>query len=114
VKALLAVAVLLVAPEAFAQAPRANVPSINGLWDAVIVAAGTEVPFRFEIATTGSAAQGVFFEGDQKVGSTSGSFVSGALKLEYDHLNTTLELALGGDRLTGTYRNNRPNARPQV
>ena len=44
--------------------------SISGLWDAVIVANGAEVPFRFEIVSTGPDAQGFFFEGDRKIGST--------------------------------------------
>src|SRR5436190_1057659 len=88
---------------------------IDGLWDAVIVSGGGqnspgfEVPFRFEIATSGAKAEGFFFEGDRKVGSSSGTFVDGAIKLEFDHLNTTLELALDGDVLKGTYKNtNRP------
>src|SRR5262249_24022925 len=38
----------------------------------------------------------------------------GKLKLVWDHLNTTLELTQNGDRLTGAYVNNRPNARPQT
>jgi len=85
---------------------------IDGLWDAAIVSGGGqntpgfEVPFRFEIATSGDKAEGFFFEGDRKVGSTSGTFADGKLKLEYDFLNTTLELALDGDVLKGTYRNN--------
>ncbi|HEX7137926.1 MAG TPA: TlpA disulfide reductase family protein [Vicinamibacterales bacterium] len=87
--------------------------SISGLWDAVVVANDTDVPFRFEIATKGSEAQGFFFEGDRKVGSSSGSFVDGTLKLEYDHLNTTLDAKVEGDELVGTYRTNRPNAKPQ-
>src|SRR5947209_13964504 len=87
--------------------------SIDGLWDATVVSGGVEIPFRFEIATAGANAQGFFFEADRKVGSTSGTFAGGVLKLEYDFLNTTLELTLTGEQLTGTYRNNRPNARPQ-
>lgn len=87
--------------------------SVDGLWDAVVTAGGTAVPFRFEIATKGSEAQGFFFEGDRRVGSTSGTFTDGALKLEYDFLNTTLEATLTGDELVGTYRNNRPGSRPQ-
>jgi thiol-disulfide isomerase/thioredoxin len=95
-------------------APHANAAStVDGLWDAVIVSSGVDIPFRFEIATQGTTAQGFFFEGDRKVGSTTGSFTDGTLKLEYDFLNTTLELTLAGDQLTGSYRNNRPNARPQ-
>jgi thiol-disulfide isomerase/thioredoxin len=96
--------------------------SVDGLWDAVIVAGGTEVPFRFEIATKGPGgpgsagsvdAQGFFFEGDRKIGSTSGTFTNGVLKLDYDFLNTSLEMTIDGDQLRGTYLNHRPNARPQ-
>ena len=87
--------------------------TIDGLWDATIVAGGAEIPFRFEIATKGSDAQGFFFEGDRKVGSTSGTFADNTLTLEYELLNTVLELKVQGDELVGTYRNNRPNARPQ-
>jgi thiol-disulfide isomerase/thioredoxin len=105
VKALFVAAALLVASPVAAQ--------INGLWDATIVANGTEVPFRFEIAVNGRDAQGFFFEGDRKVGSTSGTFADGVLTLDYDFLNTSLEAVLKDDELVGTYRNKRPNARPQ-
>jgi thiol-disulfide isomerase/thioredoxin len=87
--------------------------SIDGLWDAIVVANGTEIPFRFEIETKGGEIHGFFFEGDRKVGSTSGSFADGTLKLEYEFLNTTLEARLNGDELIGAYRNNRAGARPQ-
>jgi thiol-disulfide isomerase/thioredoxin len=102
---LIAVALLVVTPMRAA--------SIDGLWDATIVAGGATVPFHFEIATKGTSAQGFFFEGDRKVGSTSGTFTDNALKLEYEFLNTTLELKLQGDELAGTYRNNRATAKPQ-
>ncbi|HZT77335.1 MAG TPA: TlpA disulfide reductase family protein [Vicinamibacterales bacterium] len=88
-------------------------PNINGLWDATIVAGGVEVPFHFEIATNGKDAQGFFFEGDRKVGSTSGSVSDTGVSFEYDLLNTRLDLEIKGDELVGTYRNNRPNARAQ-
>jgi len=89
---------------------------VDGLWDAVIVAGGAdpfEAPFRFEIATRGNEAEGFFFEGDRKVGSTTGAFADGALMFEYEFLNTTLELKVNGDQLIGTYRNKRAGARPQ-
>jgi thiol-disulfide isomerase/thioredoxin len=86
---------------------------VAGLWDATVVSNGIEIPFRFEIAGDGADVQGFFFEGDRKVGSTAGSFAGGVLKLDYDHLNTTLEATLAGDQLTGTYTNKRPNSRPQ-
>jgi thiol-disulfide isomerase/thioredoxin len=94
--------------------PAAQAPaSIDGLWDAIVVANNVEIPFRFEIAAKGGAPQGSFFEGDKKIESTAGTFADGVLKLEYDYLNTTLELKLADNQLTGAYRNNRPNARPQ-
>ena len=98
-------AALLVASPAYAQ--------VNGLWDAVIVSNGTEIPFRYEIAVKGADAQGFFFEGDRKVGSSSGTLADAVVKLDYDHLNTTMELTLAGGALAGTYRNKRAGARPQ-
>ena len=96
---------MLVAPEPV---------TIAGLWDAVVVANEVEVPFRFEIASTGAEVEGFFFEGDRKVGSTSGRYADGVLTLEYDHLNTTLQATLQGDELVGTYQNKRANAKPQA
>lgn len=86
---------------------------IAGLWDAIIVANNVEIPFRFEIAQEGNHVQGLFFEGARKVGSTSGSFANGVLRLEYDFFNTTLEATLAGDGLRGTYANKRSRARPR-
>jgi thiol-disulfide isomerase/thioredoxin len=87
--------------------------TLDGLWDAVVAAAGTEVPFRFEIASKGADVEGFFFEGDRKVGSSSGRLEDGVLTLDYDHLNTTLEVKVSGDELIGTYRNKRAGSRPQ-
>jgi thiol-disulfide isomerase/thioredoxin len=112
-KGLTLAAALFVASWTLPVAPVDVSSSIGGLWDAVIVTSDTEVPFRFEIATSGPEIQGFFFEGDRKIGSTAGSFVDGVLTLDYDFLNTTLDVRLDGDALVGTYRNNRPNARPQ-
>lgn len=92
--------------------PAAAQTNLSGLWDAVLVVNGVEIPFRYEIAVRGNQAEGFFFEGDRRVGSSSGSFANGVLKIEYEHLNTTLEARLENNQLTGAYRNNRPNARP--
>jgi thiol-disulfide isomerase/thioredoxin len=107
---LLAAALLAAAPLV---QPAHGASGIDGLWDAIVVANGVEVPFRFEIATNGVEAQGFFFEGERKVGSTSGRFADGVLTLGYDFLNTTLEATIDGDQLRGTYTNKRANARPQ-
>jgi len=115
VRKLVAAAALLVLTYALVPAlPVHAADSISGLWDAVVSTTDAEVPFRFEISASGADAQGFFFEGDRKVGSSSGRFANGTLKLEYDHLNTTLEAKVEGDQLIGTYRNNRPNSKPQA
>ena len=106
---LLASTLVLAAPLTHA-APAA---SLDGLWDAVLTTNGTEIPFRFEIESSARDVHGSFFEGDRKVGSTYGTLGAGTLRFEYDFLNTILELTAKGDELVGTYRNNRPNARPQ-
>ena len=86
--------------------------NIAGLWDAKIVANQLEIPFRFEIAQNGSQVQGFFFEGDRKIGSSSGSFSSGHLILEYDILETTLEITFLDEQFAGTYRFKRSNGQP--
>src|SRR4051812_12621147 len=113
-KPLLLVVMLLVGVSTTSTTPVAAEPgSITGLWDAVIAANGVEVPFRFEIAQNGATTEGFFFEGDRKVGSTGGRFADGLLTLDYDFLNTTLQLKLEGVELVGSYRNKRANAKPQ-
>ena len=94
-------------------APAPPAPNISGLWDAVVVANNVEIPFRFEIAQNDGRADGFFFEGDRKVGSTSGSFENGTLRLDYDFLNTMLDATFDGSMLRGTYRSKNANARPR-
>src|SRR5438067_7611802 len=73
---------------------RAAAQSLAGLWDAsVVVNGGVEVPFGMEIAGSGSAVKGSFFNGDQKVTSTTGQFENGALVLSFDEYGTKLEAA---------------------
>ena len=87
----------------------AAAPNISGLWDATVTADQTDVPFHFEIVVNGAQAKGFFFEGDRKVGSTSGTFQNGRLTLAYDFLNTTLDATVQGDQLQGSYHSNRPD-----
>jgi thiol-disulfide isomerase/thioredoxin len=83
---------------------RAEAQSISGLWDAsVVVNGGIEVPFRFEIAGSGKAIKGSFFNGDEKVTSTTGSFENGALTLSFDEYGTKVEATLKDGRLEGQY-----------
>jgi thiol-disulfide isomerase/thioredoxin len=113
-KFLVTAALVIASSTAFPAPAAAQAPAnVSGLWEAVIVAGGAEVPFRFEIVSRGGTAEGFFFEGDRRIGSTSGSFANGVLKLEYDFLNTTLEAKLQDGQLVGTYQNNRAGSRPQ-
>jgi len=83
---------------------RAAAQSLSGLWDAtVVVNGGIEIPFRFEIAGSGAAIKGSFFNGDEKVTSTTGTFTSGALTLSFDEYGTKLEATLKDGRLEGQY-----------
>ena len=76
--------------------------SLGGLWDAtVVVNEGLEIPFRMEIAGSGSAVKGSFFNGDDKVTSTSGQYENGALALSFDEYGTKLDATLKDGRLEG-------------
>jgi thiol-disulfide isomerase/thioredoxin len=85
---------------------------VDGRWDAAVLSNGVTVPFRFEIATSGTSATGFFFDGSRKIASSSGRFANGRLTLDYDFLNTVLDASFDGRELRGTYLNRRPNARP--
>jgi thiol-disulfide isomerase/thioredoxin len=83
---------------------RAAAQPLSGLWDAsVVVNGGVEIPFRFEIAGSGAAVKGSFFNGDEKVTSTTGQFDNGALVLSFDEYGTKLEATLKDGRLEGQY-----------
>ena len=112
VRKLLAFGAALAAVVLAVSFPGVSATNIAGLWDAEIVADQLSIPFRFEIDQTGNQVQGFFFEGDRKIGSSSGSFAGDHLRLEYDYLDTTLEIIFQGDQFLGSYRLNRPGARP--
>ncbi|HEY7288890.1 MAG TPA: TlpA disulfide reductase family protein [Vicinamibacterales bacterium] len=88
-----------------------------GLWDAtVVVPTGpsnaappvtVDVPFRFEIAcgrgASCTAPTGSFFNGDDKVTSSSGHFENGALVFSFDEYGTKLEATFKNGKLEGQY-----------
>lgn len=83
-----------------------------GLWDAAVTLTlpnngGTiEIPFRFEIACAGadcSTPKGSFFNGDDKVTSTSGTFRDAAFRFSFDEYGTELEATLENGALVGRY-----------
>ena len=83
---------------------RAQEPaSLAGLWDAAVVVNGLEIPFRFEIGGSGKGITGAFFNGDEKIASTGGSFDGRVVTVNFDHYATQVEAALVNGRLTGVY-----------
>src|SRR5262249_13637129 len=98
---------------AIATPARAQSPA--GMWDATVTvmtnantpqAAAVDIPFRFEIACSGAACaspRGSFFNGDDKVNSTSGQFAANTLTLSFDEYGTKLEATLKDGHLEGSY-----------
>ena len=76
--------------------------SLDGIWNATVNVNNREIPFRIGFSTEGGV-YGWFFNGDEKVPSTSGVFENGALVLRFDHYATRLEAKLTNGELTGAY-----------
>ncbi len=76
--------------------------TLDGLWSATVTFNQREIPFRIGFSTEGGA-HGWFFNGDEKVPSTSGSFAGGVLTLRFEHYATRLEAKLENGELVGTY-----------
>ena len=78
-------------------------PPIAGRWDAVVVVNEVEVPFRFEIKADPPHVSGMFFNGDERIPSTAGTFADGSLVLTFDHYATRVEARLIDGHLEGQY-----------
>ena len=81
----------------------AGAQSVTGLWDAVVTVNNVDVPFRMEFSGNGKALKGSFFNGDERVTSTSGAIDHGAIVLSFDEYETRLEAQLAGGILEGQY-----------
>ena len=75
----------------------------SGLWDASVVANGVSVPFRFELSTKGETATGAFFNGDERVRATGGSFDGTTLLLHFAHYASELQAKWANGTLSGSY-----------
>ena len=75
-----------------------------GRWDAVVtIVDGTEIPFRFDIDSSGGAWKGSFFDGDKRISSKPGAFKDGVLNLPFKQYAMTLQVTLTNGQLEGTY-----------
>jgi thiol-disulfide isomerase/thioredoxin len=109
-------ALFVVTPEMTASA--ADVPP-SGLWDAGIVVNGVLIPFRLELTVAGDQASAAFFNGDDRVLSTSGIYRTGSLALRFSQYASSLQATWSDGSLTGAYgRAGQPayafQARPHV
>ena len=94
------VTLLLVAHERTARAT--DLPP-SGLWDAGIVVNGVLIPFRLELTVAGDDASGAFFNGDERVRSTTGNYRAGSLVLQFAQYASSLQAQWRDGSLTGAY-----------
>ncbi|HET7545006.1 MAG TPA: TlpA disulfide reductase family protein, partial [Polyangiaceae bacterium] len=78
----------------------------SGLWDAGIVVNGVLIPFRLELTISGDRASGAFFNGDERVRSSSGNFRAESLVLAFAQYATSLQARWHDGSLTGAYARN--------
>ncbi len=100
-KSTFGVAVLLVFASASMSALHAGTPA--GMWNATVRNSGIDIPFLFEIKMQGSHVDGSFFNGEERVQSTSGSFEGGKLLLRWEQYASRLEAVVENGGIEGTY-----------
>jgi thiol-disulfide isomerase/thioredoxin len=77
--------------------------AVAGLWDATVAVNGVTIPFRFELTGAGSKAAGSFFNGDERITSSSGNIRGGVLTLRFDDYGSSLQARLTDGQLEGRY-----------
>src|ERR1700678_2516976 len=83
-------------------APALSQP-LEGLWSATVSVNNQQIPFRIGFSGDGANVKGWFFNGDEKVPSTSGALENGVLTMRFDHYATKLEAKLQHGTLDGAY-----------
>src|ERR1700678_2016138 len=76
---------------------------LEGLWSATVIVNNQQIPFRIGFSGDGANVKGWFFNGDEKVPSTTGTLENGVLTLRFDHYATKLQAKLQNGSLDGTY-----------
>jgi thiol-disulfide isomerase/thioredoxin len=97
------VILMLAAGSAFAHSKTSAPDAVLGRWDAALLNNGPSVPFRLDIAKSGSGLKGVFYDGFHPYdATTSVSFQDGKLVLKAEHYLTTITASLKDGELSGT------------
>ena len=76
---------------------------IDGLWRATITVNGVDIPFRVQFSGAGNSFKAWFFNGDEKVTSTSGVSTPTTILARFDQYNSRLEAKIADGTLDGTY-----------
>src|SRR5438445_13823628 len=86
-----------------ALAVSATAQSLTGLWDGTIQYDEYKIPFPIEFRQSGADVTASFFNGDERVTSTSGRLTGNALTLSFDHYATRLNATFSDGAIRGTY-----------
>ena len=81
--------------------------TIDGLWDATLKQGASEIPFKLGFSGTGSGVKGWFFNGEDKLISSAGTFENGSLVLNFDSYLGVLKLTLKDGELDGEWTTSR-------
>ncbi len=85
----------------------AGAQSLTGLWDGTVQYDDYRIAFPVEFTQRGAAITGAFFNGDERVTSTSGRLAGDSLTLNFDHYATRLTATVKNGVVKGTYGNTR-------
>lgn len=75
----------------------------SGLWDGKLTVGTVEIPFRFELALQRGDAKLAFFNGDERVRSSAGSFGPEGLAVQFAFYASALRATWTEGALVGTY-----------
>ncbi len=78
---------------------------LNGLWDGTVQYDDYKIPFPIELPQKGHDVSAAFFNGDDRVTSTSGWLADGSLSLNFDHYATRLTATYKDGVIKGSYGN---------
>ena len=79
----------------------------NGIWDGSIAYGDTSIAFPLEISGSGGNLKLSFFNGDDRVTSTSATLSGQSLKASFDHYGSRLEATVADGSIKGTYGSKR-------
>lgn len=77
--------------------------NLTGHWDGTIQYGDYKIPFEFELSQKGQDVTASFFNGDDRVTSTSGKLRGDSLTVDFDHYATHLNATVSKGSIKGSY-----------